>query len=402
MPIRLLTRISCRNLLRHGRRNALLLASIALAIAGVTFLNALMRGMQVDMRDGARQNLNGDFLLVAPGYHDDPGLAHAFLPTESQREVLDRTTLWSWAARLRVPVVLMSERETRGVQLVGVEPARETLSLLATVTISGDALTGPEDRGIVLGAALASELKTRIGKRVVVVAQDAEGRSRETGYTVRGLYDADGESLEKRFAFAGIGNVQQALGTSSITELSFQRPASQPDASSSWIGATFPELDVRSWRQLEPQTAALSDLMDSVMFIWFGVIMAALGFGLVNALVTAIMERQREFGVMRCLGMSRRLVVMQILLESSIIMALGVFIGLVLGWILVASTGGAIDLGAYAQGIEIAGLRSTISIIMESRDVAWVVALSLLFGALASVIPGIRANRVSLLKAVAR
>lgn len=141
-------------------------------------------------------------------------------------------------------------------------------------------------------------------------------------------------------------------------------------------------------------------MLDSVTHLFFGIIMAALGFGLVNALVTAIMERRREFGVMRCLGMNPASVLVQVSLESGILMIAGVLRGTVLGMVLVTITGGSINLERFARGLDIVGFRSHISVVIESRDVFNVSVLSLFFGAMASLIPTIRANRVPVLQAV--
>jgi ABC-type lipoprotein release transport system permease subunit len=400
VPWLMLLRISVRNLLRHRRRNGLLLVSVITAVASVTFLNALMRGIQIDMFDSARENLNGDLLVVAPGYLDDPGLMYGFVPPRNSMTALQARPEVRSTSRIRTPVVIMSERETRGVELAGVDPAEETFSFLARTFIDGRFPDAGESRGIVLGRALAEELRTRIGKRVVLVFRDSEGKSVEYGFRVTGLFDADGTSLEKRFAFTRRDVLGGAMRPGAVTEISVSLPESAKSASAHPVIPDFPGLEVRSWRQLEPQTAVMFDMLDSVMYVWFGIILAALGFGLVNAFVTAIMERHREFGVMRCLGMNRESVLVQVGLESGILMVCGVLFGTVLGALLVAWTGGSIDLGRWARGLDIVGFRSRISLLIEARDLIHVGWMSLLFGAVASLIPAMRANRVPALRAM--
>lgn len=400
VPWMMLARISVRTLLRQRRRNGLLLASVITAVASVTFLNALMRGIQIDMFDSARENLNGDWLVVAPGYLDDPGLMHGFVPPGPAMRVLHAHPGIRSTSRIRTPAVIMSERETRGVELAGIDPAEETFSFLARSTLQGGFPDTGGGRGIVLGAALAEELRTRIGKRVVLVFRDADGQSREYGFRVTGLFDADGASLEKRFAFTRRDMLADSMQPGAVTEISLSWPGSLRRGDAGPPLPEFDGLDVRSWRQLEPQTAAMFDMLDSVMYVWFGIILAALGFGLVNAFVTAIMERRREFGVMRCLGMNRVSVLAQVGLESGILMLSGVILGTTLGVLLIVWTGGSIDLGRWARGLDIAGFRSRISLLIDVRDLVHVGWMSLLFGALASLMPAMRANRVPALRAV--
>ena len=90
MSPRLLLQLSWRNLWRRKRRNGLLLAAISFAIAGVVVLNALIRGMQVQMADTAVNNMNGHVKVLAPGYRDDPGIAKSFdLAKEWRPEALE-------------------------------------------------------------------------------------------------------------------------------------------------------------------------------------------------------------------------------------------------------------------------------------------------------------------------
>ena len=400
VPWRMLARIGLRNLLRHRRRNGLLLISVVTAVASVTFLNALMRGVQVDMFNSARENLNGDWLIVAAGYHDDPGLQQGFVPDPAALAALRQREGTAFVQRLRTPAVILSERETRGVELVGIDPAEETFSVISRVQLEGAFPDGPQPRGIVLGQALADELQTRIGKRVVLVFRDGSGVSHEAGFPVTGLFNADGTLLEKRFAFVGRQSMAVAVPEGAATEISIVVSGDDSPLDARALEQVFPGRDVRSWRQLEPQTAALFDMLDSIMYVWFGIIMAALGFGLVNALVTAIMERRREFGVMRCLGMNRISVLVQVCMESGMLMLAGVLLGTLFGSVLVSMTGGSIDLGRFARGLDIVGFSSQMSLVIEHRDLLNVGLLSLLFGGLASLIPALRANRVPALKAV--
>ena len=126
-----------------------------------------------------------------------------------------------WTRRVRVPAVVTSERETRGISLVGIDPREErAISFLAQVGIRGEALTDADDDRILLGAELAARLDTAVGRRVVIMTQGADGRNREAGFRVAGLYDAPGTALEKSYAFTGIRPLQKLLGTNDVTEVS--------------------------------------------------------------------------------------------------------------------------------------------------------------------------------------
>lgn len=404
----LLLQLSWRNLWRRKRRNGLLLAAVCFAVGGVVVMNALIRGMQVQMAEAAVDSLNGHIKVHAPGYLDDPGIARGFeLASEWHPESLDgidAEMVVGWASRVRVPAVVMSERETRGVQLVGIDPAAEGISFVGDVALDGEALSGVDDRRVLLGKALAEQLDTAAGRRIVLITQGADGRSREAGYRVAGLYDASGQGLEKAFLFTGLGTVQRLLDATVVTEVSVRLTEDRhgPGVLQRLVNA-MTGLVVLTWQDLVPTAAALHAFVDVAMLMWFIIIMGALAFGLINTLVTAVMERTRELGMLRAVGMRPRTVVAQVVVESMLVMALGICLGVALGvslhYLFLAD---GIDLAAFADATEQFGLDAMIVPLLLAADVWLVVWLSVVFGLVASIYPAWRSVKISPLEALAR
>jgi ABC-type lipoprotein release transport system permease subunit len=283
---------------------------------------------------------------------------------------------------------------------------REEISFLADVPVDGERLDGPADNRLLLGRALAEQLQTDVGYRVVVMSQGADGRNREAGFRVAGLYDADGTGLEKAFAFTGLDFARAMLDADGVTEISIRlrddetRPGERSMAER--LRDVFTGQDVLRWEQLEPQAAAMFAFADMAVFIWFLIMMGALVFGLVNTLITAVMERTREFGMLRAVGMRRSLIVTQVVIESTLVMAVGVGIGLGLGAAAVLALADGIDLSAWAAGVEMAGMRSVLVPRLLVGDLALVAGMSLALGVFASLYPAWRAVNIEPLEALRR
>ena len=374
-----------------------------MAVAGVVLLNALLRGMQADMENSVIDNLNGHVKVLRPGYREDPSIQRGFEVAAGWSEGLPADAVAGWALRVRVPAVVMSERETRGVQLVGVDPAQESISFLGGVAVAGEALSGREDRRILVGARLAEQLETTVGRRLVLVTQGADGRNREAGYRIAGIYRAEVGGLEQVFVFTGAEALQATLDTAAVTEVSVRLADTAREASVvERLDAAFGGLDVYTWRQLEPHAAQMVKFADAAVFIYFVVVMGALVFGLVNTLVTAVMERVRELGMLRALGMRPRTVVAQVTIESALVMALGIALGLLVALGVFAAVADGIDLTAFDDSLASFGLRPIFVPVLEVRDVALVAAMSLALGLLASFYPARRAVKVKPLEALRR
>ncbi len=403
MPLKLLVQLSWRNLWRHRRRNGIMVLAIALAVTGVMLMNTLMRGMAAEMREAAIDNLTGHIKVIHPGYMADPGIGRGFEPEQGWEQALADVPVAGWAQRVRVPAVIMSERETRGVQLVGVDPAREAISFLGSLSVDGEALSGAEDRRIIIGATLAEQLETSVGRRLVIMTQGADGLNREAGYRIAGTYDADSNALEKVFVFTGAQTVARLLESPAVTEVSLRLESGDDiPLALAELGAVFEDLDVKAWQDLEPQVASMVLVADFGLYIMYFVIMGALVFGLVNALVTAVMERVRELGMLRALGMRPRSVVAQVVVESTLVMTAGVVVGLALAVVCYLPFSGGIDLSAFSETMQMMGVRNIFTPRLEVTDMVIVFVLSLVLGVLASLYPARRAVKVTPLDAMRR
>ena len=403
MNVKLLVQLSWRNLWRHKRRNGILLSTICFAVGGVLVLNTFLRGMQVSMAETAVDNLNGHIKVLAPGYLDDPGITKSFELESPGHPELAAHSIEGWAPRVRVPAVIMSERETRGVQFVGVVPGSEDISFLGEVAIDGENLAGPEDKRILLGLALAEQLETGVGRRIVLVTQGVDGSNRESGYRIAGVYDAVGTGLEKAFVFTGLNTVQEMLSVDTVTELSIRlTEQSQSPSVLHSLTSVFADLDVKTWQDLEPQAAMMFNVADKAVFIWFLIVMGALVFGLVNTLATAVMERVRELGMLRAIGMRRGTVIAQVVIESMLTMTIGIAVGVVLGVLGYLWLADGIDLSAFAEGLELTGVKPELVPRLWAQDIYLVAGLSLVLGFLASIYPAQRAVKIQPLDAMRR
>jgi ABC-type lipoprotein release transport system permease subunit len=300
--------------------------------------------------------------------------------------------------------VVISERETRGISLIGIDPKDErAISFLGDVKLDGEGLRDADDERILLGAELAARLDTRVGRRVVVMTQGGDGRNREAGFRIAGTFDAPGTMLEKAYAFTGIRALQKRLDTRNVTEVSVRlRDDRFTPVADGALTQELQGLQVFNWRQLDPQAAAFFQMADVGIVIWFVTLLLALAFGLINSLITAVLERIREFGMLRALGMRRGAVVAQVVIESVLIVTFALAGGIALGIGLVSYFSAGIDLSSYAAGAELAGLRGRLVPHLATDDVVTLSALSLVLAVLASAYPAWRAVRIKPLDALGR
>jgi putative ABC transport system permease protein len=103
-------------------------------------------------------------------------------------------------------------------------------------------------------------------------------------------------------------------------------------------------------------TAVLSLLTSifSILQLFLGGIAAisllVAGIGIMNIMIVSLIERTREIGILKALGMKSRTVLTIFLGESVIIGLMGAIVGIILGWILANITARVLGSGIFGGG----------------------------------------------------
>jgi ABC-type lipoprotein release transport system permease subunit len=393
----LLLRLARRSVLRNRRRTFIILAAIGVALWAMISFAALTRGWENDVVHNAIFTLTGHLQMHARGYLDDPSVEHSMpAPTGAVARELGSPEVAAWAARVRVPAVVMSERDTAGVTLVGIDPVSERgLSFIADAVRQGRPLTSTNDDGIVIGRALADRLGTGLGKRVVIMSQAADHSVADRGFRVVGLFDADRESTEMGFVFAGRAVAATMLGLGDrVSEIAVMlHDRNEIPSVVARLRAAAPGTDVEPWTELEPMAQAMVALGQAWIWMFFVVMYVAMAFGLVNTLLMAVFERTREFGMLQALGMRPRLILTQVLFESGILLAAGSAAGLGLAAATVALMHGGLNLSFLAQGAAMWGMGKVIYPTVAATDVVGAIGVVVALGIVSSLYPAWRAAR---------
>ena len=397
--------LSWRNLWRNHRRTWIMLGAISVGVWAMIFMTALMRGMVDDMLDQGIRNLPGHIQIQHPDFLDDPNVVNSIAePSGNWLAALDQAGAKRWATRIRVPAVIASERESRGVSLLGVEPASEAeLSGIPAQIAEGRFLESNDDRGIVLGAKLARDLETRLGKRVVVMSQDPDNNISERGFRIVGIYRSEMPELETFNVYAARGTLQQLLGIDGRVSQIVLVDDNYRDIEALYrqLAPVVPAgLEIKPWYEVDTYLAAMFNMMDGFVLVWVIIIFMALSFGLVNTLVMAIFERVREIGLIQALGMRPRLIIYQILLESLLLLLIGLTIGNTLAIISVKPLESGLDVSIVAEGMAMMGAGSMLYPKLTLHDMVLANTVVVLLGVLTSVLPAWRASNLDPVRAL--
>jgi len=407
LPLAAMTRLSWRYLWRNHRRTLIMLMAIAVGAWAMIFMTALMRGMVDQMIEDGIDALPGFVQIHHPAYRDDPSVENSLQPPGPKlRAALQAPPVDSWTQRIKLPAMISSERNSRGVTLLGVDPANEiAVGFDPASIVQGRFLRSTDDQGLVVGRKLLDRLETDLGKRVVVMSQDPDNNIADRGFRIVGVFEGKLSAQEETLVYAALGTTQDLLGLGDQVSEIAVTGGDYRDVGALYdhiLQAAGPAVEVLPWNELDTYLGLMLGVMDGFVLVWVTVIFLALSFGLANTLMMAVFERVREIGLMQALGMRPASILYQVLLESLMLLLLGLLLGNVLAIISILPIRDGIDLSVVAEGIEMMGASSTLYPALKLKDLIMANAVVIVLGILTSLLPAWRASQYRPVEAIAK
>ncbi|HEU0041502.1 MAG TPA: FtsX-like permease family protein, partial [Jiangellaceae bacterium] len=154
------------------------------------------------------------------------------------------------------------------------------------------------------------------------------------------------------------------------------------------ITSDLPTVTVKDQEEFKQQSRDQVNQLLTLIYALLGLAVVIAVLGIINTLALSVMERTREVGLLRAVGMSRRQLRTTVRLESIAIAVLGAVLGIVLGVVF----GVALQQAIADEGLEVLSV--------PIGQLAAFVAFSALIGVLAAVWPARRAARLDVLRAI--
>lgn len=399
-----------RSIWRNPRRTAVILLAVTIAVWSMLFLSAFMRGISDHMVRNGIAILTGHIQVHHKGYLDDPVVEKSMPdPTRVERVLGTRLPPGTlWAARVRVSAIASNARHSEGVTLVGIDPEKEArVSFIGGSISAGEYLKSSDPYGILVGKALLDKFQTHLGRKLILISQNKEKEISSRAFLIRGVFQTETEAAEKQFVFISLPAARDFLKLKEdISEFCVILPhPSMVSQGAETLRSALPpaEYEIHIWEDLLPLVRGYLKMYDFLVLLWYLVAFTAMGFGIVNTILMAVLERIREFGLLRALGMKPLWIVKEVLAESFFLLTIGMGLGNILGLLgVLAFSRIGINISALAAGAEAIGMPRIIYPVILFRDVALANLVVFFLGLLVSCYPAIKAARFTPIQAMAQ
>jgi putative ABC transport system permease protein len=363
-------RLGSRNATRNTTRTATTAAALMIGLALVTLVATMASGFRASTRSADEKAVSADYVVTSKSGFDT-------IPAEVGRKVAGAPGVRSVSAVRQDQAKAFGD----GVLVDGVGPRfSQTVDLgydhganavIPRLGASGAivAQSYADDHGLRVGSPL--KLTTSAGRPTTVrVAAVADPDAQLTGEVLisQAAFDARFPRPSDLYVFVRADNGTSAATTKAIDS----------------VVSGFPEVDARTrsaWIDFRGQ-----DMQKFLMFLYVLLALSVIVslFGMVNALVLTVVERTREIGMMRAVGMTRRQVRRMIRHESIITALIGAGLGLPLGLVVAGAMAGALHT----------------PFVLPIQELVIFTIVAIIAGVLAAIGPARRASRLNVLQAL--
>lgn len=327
--------LAWRNIWRNKRRSLITILSITFAV----LLACVMRSMQLGSYDRMIENsvrfYTGYIQIHKDGYWNDKVIDNSFIyDPEKLSEVNQLKGVQTFVPRLESFALSSFKSQTKGALVMGVDPDREdNLTRVKSKLIDGKYLQA-NDEGILISQGLAKYLKVNVADTVVLLGQGYHGANAAGLFPVRGIVKFAMPQQNNQLVYMSLQKAQWFYAANRLVTsvaLVIDDPDDAPRITGQ-IKKIFSEVayEVMDWKELVPdlvQSIELDNISGKVM-LW--ILYLVIGFGMFGTYLMMTAERQYEFGVMISVGMKRIQLQTIVLLEITMMTALGVLVGIML------------------------------------------------------------------------
>ena len=365
-------RLAGQNSLRNPRRTAATASALMIGLALVTTMSIVGSSAKASVDQTIEQNFLGD--LVVSNVIGVP-----FSPSIADR--IERTPGVQSVTRMRYNTF---EIDGAGQGIAAVDPS--TLADVVKLEMAAGSLEAMEDGTVILEEEYAENEKLAVGDSLDVKAPTGDQQ-----YDIVGLYVSNPVTsypITTTLDTMAEAGFQEADNYLLITRgpgsdaAAIQRATEQQTAQ-------LPTVTVKDQEGYAEEQRGPIDQMLQLIYALLGLALVIAVLGIINTLALSVIERTREIGLLRAIGLNRRQLRKMIRLEAIVISVLGATLGVAMG----IAFGLVLMTSLRDEGLEV--------IAVPTAQLTAFVLASAVVGVLAAVFPARRAARLDVLTAIA-
>jgi len=399
-----LLKMALRDLGRNKRRSILSALAVSIATTLLIFMASIVRG---EFR-GALQNgilLQTGHLQVRSATYEESKVSLAWEdlidnPAQIADQLKALPQVVDATPRLLASGIISLSDNSRGVQVLGIDPNAEANQIFRQGVISGEFLTSDDREGILIGKPLADKFNLNVGDQVNLLINTSNGDVDEQAFTVRGIYTTNVFPYDENTVFMPLAKAQAFAGAEDHASLIFVLLNDQDQTESVAAALSSSNYQIVTWQELNELSVEFEQFAGAYMVILYLIILGITATVVTNTLVMAVYERTREIGVLSAIGMKGGRIMLAFLTEAALLATGGVIGGLLLGGLVTLWVGSVGMTVPATQGITGILIGDKIYPFIIASDVISLTVTAYVITLMASLYPALLAARMEPVEAL--
>jgi len=399
----LFLKLAFRNIFRQKRRSLFTILSIMGSFVLCSMAIGLVYGTYGKVIDAFTRGHSGHIQIHAPGFLERPSLFKNIRDDENLAKTLKSDNdIISSTPRVVGSVLISKGDKTTGARLIGIDPEREahTTSLKEKIE-QGVFLSSAINNDIILGHAIAKILAVNIGDSIILMTQAADGSMSNDKFTVVGIFTEASDAMEARNAYVHIKTSQDflVLGNRIHEVVIVLNDYTKSTTISKKLKNNLSTYEISPWQEIEAEFYKAMTADQTGIWIDLGIMLFIVSIGVLNTVLMTILERTKEFGILKAIGTRPQDIFIMVILETTILTFISLFIGMFIALFINYQLS---QIGIpYPMPIEIGGMALHHLYGQVSFFNIWIPALVVSLSSIGvSIIPGIRAAKIIPVKAI--
>lgn len=397
--MKMLIKIASRNIWRSTKRSLIIITAVSIGLWAGIFIMAFYNGMIEQRINSAIASELSHIQLHHSEFRKDYEIKY-FLPDDRKMlEIIsEKQGIKTVAGRVIIKGMIASAAGSSGITINGVMPEQENvLTNLKGKIIKGNYFNPKKENEILISEKLRKKLKLGLNKKTILTFQDKEGNLASAAFRICAIYKTINSPYDDANVFVKTSAIDSLAGIpKAINEIAVLLESSKavPEIQSN-LKQQFPKTEIKNWMEISPELGLTVSVGDQMVYIFMGIILLALAFGIVNTMMMSVLERTREIGMLLALGMNKFKIFQMILLETFFLILAGCPIGILLAFATIGITHRTgIDFSQFSEVYSSFGYSSIIYPTLSWNQFGNIVLLIILTALFSALFPARRALKL--------
>jgi putative ABC transport system permease protein len=326
-----LLKMAARNIRKNRRRSLFTALGLGLGFASICVFSGYIHNVYSGLSEQAVHGEGlGHVTLVRKGYFENGAIdAKKYLLTKD--EVARIGAILSadpgvrlWTPRLAVDGLISNGRASTIFMGEGIVPEQEEILRAQYRPDRGGMLDPKRPAAIVVSSDLARLLGLKTGANAVVFTTTFDGQANALDADVGSIYNTGVAATNDKTLLIPLAFTRRLLDTDGADRLRIllrgieDTDAARARLESKLRGIGFP-IEIRTWKELSSFYVQVKALFDMIFIFIFSIVAVIVVMSVTNTMSMTVMERTREIGTLRALGMRRRETVVLFSLEAMLL-----------------------------------------------------------------------------------